>query len=298
MKKFRGNSVDKTTLDLTDKKIVQTLLQKYGAAPREGWGQNFLISKIILEQILDAADIKKTDLILEVGGGAGTLTHELGSRAKEVTVVEKDPQLIPVLEHTLEGFGNIKIIKADALKLEMLPYSQGKNKWRIIANIPYWITGRFIRLALESSNPPSEIILMVQRELAERICARPPQMSLLSVSVQYYSEPKIIIDNISGNNFWPSSGVNSAVIKINVTRPEPVERVKNKKVVSEAEKFFRVVRAGFAHPRKQLRSNLKNALNLSYPELNDAFAACSIKETARAQELSVDDWRKLAKFMI
>src|SRR3989344_3379841 len=216
-------------MDLTDINTLKKLLSEYKTSPREGWGQNFLISQKVLEKILEAADIKKNDVILEVGGGAGTLAQELAERAKEITVIEKDPNLIPVLEHILDKFNNVLIIKGDALKLKTLPYSRGRKKWRIIANIPYWITGRFLRIVLESKNPPHEIILMVQKEIAERICASPPHMSLLAASVQYYGAPEIIINNISPDNFWPASGVNSPVIKIKVARPEPAERVKNKK---------------------------------------------------------------------
>ena len=274
-------------MDLTDINTLKKLLSEYKISPREGWGQNFLTSKNVLEQIIKTADIKKNDLVLEVGGGAGTLTQELAKRAKEITVIEKDPQLIPVLGHVLEGFKNIKIIKGDALKLEALPYSKGKKKWRIIANIPYWITGRFLRIVLESENPPTEIMLMVQKELAERICSQPPRMSLLSVSVQYYGKPKIIINNISPDNFWPASGVNSAVIKIIVGK-----KIRD---AFKTKKFFTLIRAGFAHPRKQLRSNLKRAFTLSDPRVNDLFDTCKIKKTARAQELKLAAWSYLAE---
>ncbi len=272
-------------MDLTSINILKKILSDHNVVPREGWGQNFLISKKVLEQIINVADIKKNDVVLEVGGGVGTLTQELAARAKEVTVIEKDPYLMPVLERVLSEYKNVSLIKADALKLEALPYSQNKNKWRIIANIPYWITGRFIRIVLESKHPPTDIILMVQKEIAQRLCARPPHMSLLSVSVQYYGEPEIIINDISPDNFWPASGVNSAVIKIRV--------LKNKKNLPGDKAFFNLTRSGFAHPRKQLKSNLKRAFNLTDEQINTTFAVCGLKETARAQELSIQDWKCL-----
>jgi len=262
------------------------LFAKHGITPRQGWGQNFLVSSTILEKIIEAADIKKTDRILEVGGGAGTLTQELARRAKEVTVIEKDPELVLVLKDALRGFKNVKIVEGDVLKLDALPYSQSKAPWRIVSNIPYWITGRFLRHALESKNPPTEILLMLQKEIAERICAQPPRMSLLAVSVQYYGTPEILINNILPDNFWPPSGVDSAIIKIKVGESIPPKK--------GSAKFFTVVRAGFAHPRKQLRANLKRALKLDSQTIDDCFTHYGIKTTARAQELSVRNWECLA----
>jgi 16S rRNA (adenine1518-N6/adenine1519-N6)-dimethyltransferase len=272
-------------MDLTSPKIIKEILEKHKAKANKILGQNFLIDRNILNKIISASDIKKTDTVLEVGPGVGTLTQELAKYAKQVIAVEKDKNMIEILKETLVEYNNVNIIEGDILEKPNSEYIIHNTKYKVIANIPYYLTSPLIRKFLESENPPEFMVLMVQKEVAQRICSIPPSMNLLAVSVQFYAEPKII-SYVSKNSFMPAPNVDSAIIKITPSFDGASPRVNQ-------ESFFKVVKAGFAHPRKQLLGNLSSGLKLSRQEIEKMLLQNGIKPNQRAQTLSIQDWEKL-----
>jgi len=266
---------------------TKQILENANIKPLKKLGQNFLVSEPILEKILKAADLKKTDVVLEIGPGIGALTKALAKIAGKVIAVEKDKRIIPVLKETLKNFKNTEIIQADILKLENGSIAKLLNclNYKIVANLPYYITSPIIKKFLEIENPPLQMILMVQKQVAQRICAKPPRMNLLAVSVQFYSEPKII-SYVSKNCFYPVPKVDSAIIKI-------VRRYSAYGSALFSERFFKIVKSGFAHPRKQLVNNLSSGLQLKKPEVEQWFLKNNIKPSQRAQTLYLTDWINL-----
>jgi len=280
-------------MDLTSPKNIKDILTKYGARPSKGLGQNFLIDKNILDKIITAGELKPNDVVLEIGPGIGTLTQKLAESGRKIIAVEKDKVMCEILKETLaeysaqggpsSGWKNIEIINADILKSQ-IPISNDQN-YKIIANLPYYITSPVIRKFLEAENPPEFMVLMLQKEVAQRICANPPDMSLLSVSVQFYAEPEII-SYVSKNCFLPAPKVDSAIIKIMPkTVRDPISH----------ELFFKIVKAGFSQPRKQLAPNLSKMLKISKEETINWLAKNNIDPKQRAETLSVQDWENLAK---
>lgn len=236
-------------------------------------GQNFLKNKGIVERIIKEANLKKQDVVLEVGPGEGVLTTELAKRVKKVVAIEKDQRFVDLLRSF--NIKNLEVIKGDALK-EKINF---KN-YKLIANIPYYITSPLIRKFLEGRSIPNEMILMVQKEVAKRICAKPPKMSLLAVSVQYYAKPEILFI-VSRENFDPVPKVDSAVIRIT-----PLFKQRN-------DSFFKLVKAGFSNPRKQILNNLSKGLDKSKEETASLLLENDIKPEKRAESLSIEDWEKL-----
>jgi 16S rRNA (adenine1518-N6/adenine1519-N6)-dimethyltransferase len=270
-------------MELTSPKIIRELLEKYETRPSKGLGQNFLIDKKILEKIITAADIKSTDTILEVGPGIGTLTQALAEKAGRVVAIEKDETMIEILKETVKDFKNITVINADILKVNPADYKLENADYKIIANIPYYLTSPLIRKFLEEKNRPTEMVLMLQKEVAQRICSNPPDMSLLAVSVQFYAEPKIV-SHVSKNCFWPAPKIDSAIIKI-----IPVN-----KYATSTNLFFKVVKAGFSQPRKQLAGNLSKMLETDKEKITEWLLKNNIEPKQRAETLSINDWVNLA----
>lgn len=272
-------------MNLTSSQEISNLLSKYGIKPKKGLGQNFLIDKNVLDKIVKAADLKSSDIILEVGPGIGVLTQELAKKAKQVIAIEKDKLMIEVLKETLKDFKNTKVIYGDILKYE----NTSLKKYKVVANIPYYLTSPLIRKFLEEGTQPQEIILMVQKEVAQRICAKTPDMSLLAVSVQFYAKAEII-SYVSKNCFLPTPKVDSAIIKI----------TPQKKFDVPTDLFFKIVRAGFSQPRKQLVNNLTslkltNGVKLTKVQISTWLSKSKIEKTQRSETLSVSDWVNLTK---
>ncbi len=201
------------------KGLIKNLLLKYSARPSKGLGQHFLIDKKVLHKIIQAADLKPGDVILEVGPGIGILTLELAKKVKKVVAVEKDFKMIAVLKEVLRDYKNVEIVRDDILKVNLNDFILKPKTYKIVANIPYYLTSHLIRKFLEIDNPPKEMILMIQKEVAQRIVARPPKMSLLAVSVQFYAKPEIITF-VSKKSFWPQPKVDSAIIKITINKKQ------------------------------------------------------------------------------
>jgi len=257
--------------------------------PKKSLGQNFLVNPRILNKIVEAAEISEKDTILEVGPGTGNLTQKLAEKAGKVIAVEKDRRLIEQLKEKFKD-ANAEIVEFDVLKLNIETLIENLKlkieNYKIVANIPYYITSRFLRTVFEKWPKPELIVLTIQKEVAQRIMAKPPKMNLLALSVQFFAKPKII-GYISKENFQPRPKVDSAIIKLTP---------KEKLPAGNPEKFFKIIRAGFSGRRKQLTNSLSGSLNLPKREIMGLLEKNKIKMNARAEELSIDDWLKIAEF--
>jgi len=247
---------------------------------KKSLGQNFLTSQSALAIIIETGDIKKGDFVLEIGPGKGALTAKLLEAGAQVVAVEKDHRLIPELKSTFENHlksGLLEIKEQDILEFDAAPLSQ---PYKVIANIPYYITGQILRMFLETENQPEKLVLMIQKEVAERIVARDGKESILSISVKAYGEPKLI-KTVPRGAFSPMPKVDSAIISIgNINRSQFNSR-------EDELKFFDTVRRGFGQKRKQLKNNLGCSA--------DILTSCGIEEKSRAEELTVDQWLCLSR---
>jgi len=281
-------------MNLTNKIVIKYLLKKYRAGPEKYLGQRFILSKKALNKIIAAAEIKKNDTIIEIGPGLGTLTQELAKTGAKIIAIEKDPKMINILGETLAGYKNIKIIQADARNLwvsetykfgdKMGTIVMKEEDYKIVANLPYNVATFLIHQWLELKKPPESMVLMIQKEVAQRICAKPPKMNLLSVSVRFYADAKII-DYVPAKAFWPKPKVDSAIIEIIPKKKQPQKTRRA---------FFAVVKAGFSQPRKQLLGNLAKKLKFPREKLIEIFKDLNISERVRAENLSLEQWLSLA----
>ena len=268
------------------KKSVQGLLKKHGIRPSKRFGQNFLIDKRILRKIITAGNLQPKDIILEIGPGTGVLTKELARKVEEVIAVEKDSKMVKILEETTKNLKNVKIIQGDILKLKTKNYALRTKDYKVVANLPYYIVSPVIRKFLELPEAgPRVMILMVQKEVAQRIVAKPPNMNLLAVSVQFYAKPKII-SYVSKKSFWPQPKVDSAIIQLTVNS----EQLTNNKDL-----FFQIVKAGFSQPRKQLINNFVKVLKTDRQKIKTWLLKNRIQPNQRAETLSIRDWLNLTK---
>jgi 16S rRNA (adenine1518-N6/adenine1519-N6)-dimethyltransferase len=268
---------------------IKALLREHGLHPHKGLGQNFLVDSRALERIVDAAELGPQDVVLEIGSGLGTLTQALAEVARRVIAVELDEQLVNVLRARLANFDNIEIICGDILALDVAELVTGElappASFKVVANIPYYITSAVLRHVLEADARPKRFVVMVRREVARRIVAQPGQMSLLAVSVQFYGNPRLLF-RVPARAFYPVPKVDSAVVRIDPYPQLPLD-------AGEIGAFFTVVRAGFAQRRKQLRNALLHGLDVSAEQLSAAMAAAGVDPARRAQTLSVEEWLAL-----
>ncbi len=272
------------------------LLRRSGLRAKKGLGQHFLIDEEVLRLIISAAELTSTDVIMEVGPGLGVLTRELARQAGWVVAVELDSKLAAILKETLASFDNVAIINEDILdidpasllpelKAKFLPGATSPFGYKVIANLPYYITSPVLRHFLEASVKPRIMVVMVQKEVAEAIAAKPGQMSVLSISVQFYGEPKII-GYVPAQCFHPAPEVDSAILRIDLY-PQPVVAVTNEG------SFFELVRAGFAASRKQIGNSLAQGLGLSKADVLSLLGAADIVPQRRAETLTLDEWARL-----
>ncbi len=243
-------------------------------------GQNFLVDKEILEKIADTGSLTKEDNVIEVGAGIGTLTLLLSKKAKKVIAIEKDKKLIPLLKKFTEKEKNIEIVNEDVLnfKNRLLDY-------KVIANVPYYITSAIIRKFLEEEIPPQLLVLTIQKEVAKRIVAKPPRMNLLAVSVQFFAKPEII-SNISPSSFYPQPKVTSSILRI-------IPYNKNYKELKK--EFFTLAKIGFSHPRKQLGTNFTNFYKKKSALILESMEKIGIDKKRRAETLEIEEWITLTK---
>ncbi len=259
------------------------LLRFYNLEAKKSLGQNFLFDENILGRIIAAAGISKRDQVLEIGAGLGSLTGLLAQQAGRVLAVELDGRFLPILEAELKPFDNVDLIHDDILALIPAEYFQGAYK--VVANVPYYITGAILRHLLQGVHKPSQLVLTVQKEVAERMTADPPHMSLLSVSVQYYSRTQMLF-TIKAGAFWPRPDVDSAVVRIIIDPNRAFDPAQEKA-------FFRLVRSGFSQKRKQLQKNLRQ-LGMSKRDIGSILEQAGIDGRRRAETLSIPEWLALA----
>jgi len=274
-------------MNLTSLKTIRGLLKQHRIFPSRRLGQNFLINKLILLKIIKAAGLQPNDVILEIGSGIGNLTQEIAKRVKKVVAVEKDLKMIEVLKEALKDYSNVEIIQGDILKISNTPYPISSTQYKIVANLPYYIVSPVIRKFLEISNQPKLMILMVQKEVAQRICTKPSDMNLLAVAVQFYAKPEII-SFVPKKSFWPKPKVDGAILRI-----APLINADRKLINTDL--FFKIVRAGFSQPRKQLLNNLSKKLKLDKERIKSWLLKNGIDPSQRAETLSLKNWLSLTK---
>lgn len=305
-------------------KQTKQLCQLYDIKPARFFGQNFLIKEEVYKKIIESADLKKDDVILEVGSGLGFLTAQLAKVVKKVIAVELDSKLAEVLKTGLiaQGIKNVEVVNEDILKIgqsvilkefateesrnepntlgwrltieqrdsSLLPLARDSfrmtNGYKIVANLPYNITSIFLRKFLSGENKPEMMVLVLQKEVVERIIARPPKMSLLAVSVQFYAQAKII-EIVPSSCFWPKPEVDSAIIHLIPRLPLPAKERESEK------EFFRLVKIGFSARRKMLKNNLSAGYHIAGEEAEKRIIRAGFCPKIRAQELSVDNWIRL-----
>ncbi len=270
---------------LTNKDTIKDILKENNLWAKKSLGQNFLISQDILNKIINSAKISDTDNIVEVGPGLGVLTNELAKKANLVLIIEKDRKLVELLRKQFKSEKNVKIVCQDILiyDLENINYD-----YKVVANIPYQITSPLIRKFLTSEKKPQELILMVQKEVAERICAKAgsSERGFLTVLVEFYSKAEII-DYVPSNCFWPEPKVDSAIIKLVTSNKQ--HGAKN----IDTKAFFRLVKIGFSQKRRQIHHPLRYGLNLPKNQIIDILNRAGIEKSLRAEDLSLEDWIKL-----
>jgi 16S rRNA (adenine1518-N6/adenine1519-N6)-dimethyltransferase len=261
-------------------------LSALGLRPKKGLGQNFLVDPAHRARIVAAADLTRDDIVLEIGPGPGVLTELIAELAGRVIAVELDDRLIPFLHARFAPQPHVSIVHADILKTDPAALTGGVP-YKVVANLPYYITSAVIRHLLESSPAPGVLVLTVQREVAERMVASPPDMSLLALGVQFYCTAKIV-GRIPAGAFYPVPKVDSAVVRLD-RRSTPVSEG------ISAEAFFDVARAGFSQPRKQLRNSMASGLGLSPAEVEAWLARTGIDAKRRAETLTLNEWAALAR---
>ena len=282
-----------TTPYLGNPKYTIEILQKYDFVFQKRFGQNFLIDTHVLDRIIKAAEITKDDFVLEIGPGIGTMTQYLAEAAREVTAVEIDDALIPILKDTLKEWDNVTVLHGDILKTDIRNIAEEKNQGRpikVVANLPYYITTPIIMGLFESHVPVESITVMVQKEVADRMQTGPgsKDYGALSLAVQYYAEPKIVA-NVPPNCFMPRPKVGSAVIRLT--------RHQNPPVTTRDEKLmFRLIRASFNQRRKTLANSLKNSQELPYSkeEVETAITECGLPLNIRGEALNLEQFARLA----
>lgn len=259
------------------------MLREEGLRPRKRLGQNFLRDRSFLRHILDAAEIGPDDTVLEIGAGTGVLTAELVARARRVVAVELDDQLAALLEREFAGAENFTVWHGNALDFDPCRHFDGAYK--LVGNIPYYITGPIIRHFLESACLPQVLVLMVQREVARRMAAGPGDLSLLGVSVQYYSVPRLVT-KVPRGAFHPVPKVDSAIVSLTPHQEQPAPESRRA--------FFRVARAGFGTRRKTLTNALSIGLDISRDQSRDLLERAGIRPETRAEALSLAEWHRLS----
>jgi len=264
---------------------TRRLLRRFNLKARKRLGQHFLIDNEVLQQILSAAELTTDDIIIEIGPGLGILTRELAQRAKRVIAVELDDKLADFLRQEMASFPNARVINRDILKIDPSDLVPEPERYKVVANLPYYITSPVLRHFLEASARPGLMVVMVQKEVAEVIAAGPGKRSLLSISVQFYGHPRIM-SAVPAESFYPAPEVDSAILRIDLY-PEPAV------AVDDVDSFFETVRAGFASPRKQLANSLSYGLGLPKADVINVLEKANIAPQRRAETLTLEEWAQL-----
>jgi len=302
---------------MLSKKQIKKALKEKDLKVLKNLGQNFLIDEGVLRKIVNAAELSRNDMVIEIGPGLGTVTKELVKICKKVVAIEKDKKMAELLKKELDksfypaypakkhAFGmqekkperiekdikNIEVVNDDILKVNIVDLVKKhflNEKYKLVSNIPYYITSLIIKLFLESKVQPKLVVLLVQKEVAERICAPKGKLSVLALSVQVYGDPEIV-DYVDKSSFFPEPKVNSAILRIkNIRRDFYGDYYK---------KLFRIIKIGFSSKRKKLANNLSAGLGIGKDGINKMLVKIGANPNARAQELSLEEWKKLIELI-
>lgn len=279
-------------MQLTNIGVIKDLFERHGFSFTKSLGQNFLINPTICPKIAEMGGCKSGVCALEIGTGVGVLTQELAKHCDKVVAVEIDTGLKPILEETLAEYDNVEVVFADVMETDLkalIAEKFGDSEVVVCANLPYYITSPVIMRVLEEKLPVKALTVMVQKEAADRICAKPGtrDCGALSCGVSYYSEPKLLF-KVNRGSFMPSPNVDSAVIRLDILDDNELN-VKDEKL------FFRIVKAAFSQRRKQIINPLSGELGIPKAQLAELFSAAGIKQTARAEELTLKDYAALSE---
>jgi 16S rRNA (adenine1518-N6/adenine1519-N6)-dimethyltransferase len=280
---------------------TKELLQKYEMRAKKGLGQNFLVNSGILHKITQAADLSSRDLVMEVGPGMGVLTRQLLEQTGYLIAVELDKRMIGLLLTSLNTYTNFSLINQDILEVDPLDLIQEESakfpagiqkpyQYKLVANLPYYITQPVIRRFCEAKLKPTLMVIMVQKEVAKNIIAKPGDLSILGISVQFYGKPQIV-DIVPAGNFYPAPKVDSAILKVMMYSETAV------KVTSEAN-FFKTVRAGFCAARKQVANSLSQGLDIPKSEVLSLMQKAEVEPQKRAETLTLEEWARLEKVFV
>jgi 16S rRNA (adenine1518-N6/adenine1519-N6)-dimethyltransferase len=266
-------------MDITDVDDLKFALRLAGLKARKGLGQHFLIDRESLALVMGGGELLNTDTVVEVGPGLGVMTLPLTRQVKEVVAVEADHRLAELLRRDKPD--NLEIVEADILEFDLSTLPTG---YKVVANIPYYLTSQLIRLLLENPHPPKLVSLLIQREVAQRIVAEPGNMSVLALSVQYYGAAQLL-GVVERHKFWPAPKVDSAVLQVKLyDQPAfPADR----------QRLFRLIKAGFGEKRKMMKNSLAGGLNLSTDLAVGLIAEAGLPPQSRAQELELEQWEPL-----
>ena len=271
---------------------IKEIKVRYGFRLSKSLGQNFLTDKNIIDKIIAATEITDEDLVIEIGPGIGVLTYEAAQRAKQVTAIEIDKNLIPILEDTLHDFDNVDIVNQDVLKTDLnrIIDDSGCRSAKIIGNLPYYITTPIIMAILESGVHADSITIMMQKEVADRIKSQPGSKvyGALSVAVQYYCTVQTVAV-VPKEVFFPVPKVDSTVLRLDIRKDKPVELINERM-------FFRCIKAGFGQRRKTLSNSLMGIGDVTKEEVKDCLSHAGIDEKRRAETLSLDEFASLANY--
>ncbi len=272
--------------DLTNPAELRALLRRHGVwRTNKSLGQHLLVSRTALAAVVQAAELTPADAVLEVGAGTGALTIELAERAARVVAVELDRAMLPALRETTARFANVELLPKNLLDVE--PADLFDRPYKLVANLPYYITALTLRHFLEARMPPRLLVVMVQREVAERIVAGGGEMSLLGLSVQFYGQPRIVA-TVPPDAFYPPPKVESAVVRVELYPEPPLPP-------AARDRFFQLAHAGFAEKRKQLHNSLARRLDTPDETIRGWLAQAGIDPQRRAQTLMLADWLRLTQ---
>jgi 16S rRNA (adenine1518-N6/adenine1519-N6)-dimethyltransferase len=266
---------------------LKDLLRKHKLRPNKTFGQNFLLDDFVLQDMVDASGVTGEEAVLEVGPGIATLTGRLLDRAKYVLAVEKDPKFQPLLHALKKGRKNFRYEIDDILSFNFQAALKDFPRYRVVANIPYYITGKIVQLFVRAEHKPQSITLLVQKEVARNISAEPGKLNLLAISVQLYGTPHFV-QMVPARSFYPAPKVDSAIVHIDLSNAA------SRYDIPDEKKLFRILRACFAGKRKQIHNTLVNNLHLEKDTVDAVLKKIDVSPQSRPQELTIEQWLKLA----
>ncbi len=276
--------------NLSNISVIKDICQRFGFSFSKSLGQNFIINPSVCPRIAEMGGADAETGVIEIGTGFGVLTHELAKRAKKVVAIELDTRLLPVLEYTLSEHKNVKVINEDVLKVDLASLIREEFAGMdvvVCANLPYYITSPIIMALLEQRLPIKAVTVMVQKEAAARLCAAMPSRDCgaVTAAVRYYSDPRVLFP-VSRGSFMPAPNVDSCVIRLDVKKELPLSG-------EQERRLFTVIKGAFSQRRKTLQNTLGSSLGLPKPAVADALSQIGQKPTARAEELSMEDFIRL-----